>query len=130
MFLASMAIFALVISVAALGVAWLTMSASAAGVTKLDSRIDLLQAATRALEQRAMKSAPETLRAELDDLRGALGVLSASNRREFGSLWGRLGGRGSNHGKIIDGDSGLPLEGDDEIEAVLALQRAQPVKPS
>lgn len=72
---------------------------------------------------------PNKLRAELDDLRAALDVIRASNRREFGSLWGRLGGRGR-QASIIDGDTGLPLSGDDEVDAMLALQSAKPVSPN
>lgn len=81
---------------------------------------------TRAqLVSMAEKSGPNVLRGEVDDLAAALDKLRASNRREFGQLWARIGGP-AREAKTFE--NGEPLSDDDELEAVLALQSAQPVR--
>lgn len=64
------------------------------------------------------------LAAEVDALRGALDVLRASNRREFSTIHGRLGGRPP-AGRVIEAE----LVEDDDIAAHIALQSAAPVRP-
>ena len=129
MFTALMAVFAVAISAAALGVAWLTISGSAAGVKKLESWARHANSELMKLKDRVDGTTNSKLKAELDDLRGALDVMRASNRKEFGSLWGKIG-RGANNGRVFDGATGAPLTGDDELEAVIALQTAKPVSPN
>lgn len=130
MFEALMAISALAISVAALVVGRWTMSASAAGIRRLDSWAGHVNNRLTEISGRVTSTSTSQLRAELDDLRGALDVIRASNRKEFGALWGRMGGRGADRAKTFDGATGLPLGDDDELEAVLALQAAKPVGPN
>ncbi len=36
---------------------------------------------------------------------------------------------GKPNGRVYENETGLPLEGDDDFEAVLALQNAKPVEP-
>jgi len=122
MFAVLMATFALVIAVVALGGVLLITSRVAATWKATDSRLTNIRT-------EITNTSTAKLRAEVDDLRGALDVIRASNRKEFGALWGRMGGRGQNSGKVFDGASGLPLADDDELEAVLALQSAKPVQP-
>lgn len=122
---------AVITSVCALVLAAVTSVALAL----LISRVALHQRLLEALGDRCSKlsadvekKSPATLRAEVDDLRGALDRVTASNRREFGALWGKLGPR--TPARTFDGTTGLPLEGDDELEAVIALQSAKPVGPN
>lgn len=126
---ALMGTFAVVISVGALGVAWSIMSALRVIERRTDSTLRAHAAAIQGIRKELTTRTPAALKAEVDDLRGALDVIRASNRREFGAVWGKMGGRGSNNGRVLDGDTGQPLEGDDELAAVLALQSAKPVQP-
>lgn len=113
MFIALMVSFAAASSAVALVVAWSTLHACAAGAKRMDS-MSLLIA----------KTTPETLRAEVDDLRGALDVLRASNRKEFGSLWGRLGGKPDTAGALP-----TQREVDGSFAALLDLQSRPPSGP-
>jgi hypothetical protein len=118
--------FALVIAVAACGVGVLTISACADGVRRMDS----MQRELTALAH-APKTTHAALSADLDDLRGALDTMRASNRKEFGSLWGRLGGRP----RVAEIETIQATElsmgaNDSSFEAMLALQASPPsVKP-
>lgn len=67
-----------------------------------------------------------TLQATIDDLRGAIDVLRASNRKEFSSLWGRLGGRPV---RTIDAEGIEMPQGNSQFEALLELQSKPPVSP-
>lgn len=120
MFEQLMVAFALVIAVAALGGVWLTISACNDGVRRMDSMMELVNELTKRTERTSNAS----VLAAVDDLRGALDVMRASNRKEFGALWGRLGGR--SNGRVLDPDGAVV---DDELAAVLALQSAKPVQP-
>ena len=64
------------------------------------------------------------LRVELTDLQSALEMLAASNRREFGKIWKRLGG-------VQGGSPREPLlaDVDEELAAILALQSAPTPEP-
>lgn len=141
MFQALMVTSAFVIGAAALVVALLTMSACAS-ISRRMASVDrwagdvnhklaqVIPTITEIVEGRISSTSQATLRAELDDLRGALDVIRASNRKEFGALWGRMGGRSSGQTSILNGETGEPLQGDDELDALLALQRAKPVAPT
>ena len=86
MFIALMASFAFAIAVGALGATALLTSRVAA-LTNAWASIQ------RELKQSSTATISASIQAEVDDLRGALDVIRASNRRELGSLWGRLGGK-------------------------------------
>lgn len=120
----STVIFAVAISVAALGVAWSTISASAATALRQDARLTAHAQAIQKLRSEMATRTPTALTAELDDLRGALDVIRHSNRKEFGALWGKMGGRGANNGKVTTHD-----EDDEELQALLALQQPGPTTP-
>lgn len=122
MFAALMAIFACVMSVAALGAAWLTISGYKNGAARMDS----LAAHVAKLETEVTKTSSAVLRAEVDALAGALDASRIANRREFGSIWGRLGGkREETNGSVVQ----TRQVGDDSFEAMLALQSLAPSKP-
>lgn len=127
MFAVLTAIFACVIAAAGLVGLVLLTSRLRALALGWDSRLGRHAIELQELRKIVNERTPTALRAEVDDLRAALDVIRASHRREFGSLWGRLGGKPN--GKVIDNDTGLALEGSDELEALLALQRAKPVQP-
>lgn len=126
---ALMVSFAVATLAVALVGGWSIMSALRDTERRMDSRLSAHAAAITQLRKEMAVKTPSALKADLDDLRGALDVIRASNRREFGALWGKMGGRGSNNGKVFDGGTGLPLEGDEELDALLALQTAKPVQP-
>lgn len=88
-----------------------------------------LSAEVKRLDAAIERTSNAKLAAELDALRGALDVNRASVRRELGSLWGRLGGRG-HRATYVDAETGEAIDGDDEINAMLALQSAKPAGPS
>lgn len=124
MFLALMVGFALVMAVVALAGVASIISALADGRRRMDSLATRLEAVAKT----ANSSMSAQLRSELDDLRGALDVMRASNRKELGGLWARVGGKREGH--VFDGTNGRPLvEGDEELQALLALQSAKPVAP-
>lgn len=115
----STAVFALVLVVVALGALGLLMSHVAALTRALAS----LSTRTALIEQTTSKSAPAALAAGLEDLRGALGVMAASNRKQFGSLWARVGRQ-----REPEYRDGQPV--DEEMGDLLAFQSAAPVRPN
>lgn len=126
MFLAITFVFALVTCVGLLVVvAW-----SISEIAKLEEQAVRMQEQLRGESARLMSAVERTtnskLAAELDALRGALDVMRNSNRREMSTLWGRLGARKA---AILDGETGEPLEGDDELQAMLRLQTAKSAGP-
>lgn len=121
MYEASMVFFAIVILAGALVVALLTISASRSGVRRMDS----LAAHLAQLEAKMATTGNQELRAAVDDLAAALDVTRASNRREFGAIWGRLGGK-----PRPDAITVASAANDDSFEALLALQSTPPVKPT
>lgn len=121
------ACFALVIAVGALGAVALLTSRLSARARGWDFRLSEHRAAMNLFEQRIEKTSNATLRAEVDDLRGALDVLRGSHRKELGALWGRLGGKPN--GRVLDGETGQPLSSGEELAAMIALQNAAPVRP-
>jgi len=122
-----MAVFAFVIGAVALAGLVLLTSRLAALALGWDSRLLEQRASIEKLRAAQERTSTATLRAELDDLRGALDVIRASNRRELGSLWAKVGGKPN--GRIFEHDTGLPLAGDAELDAVIGLQSAKPVQP-
>ena len=121
--------FALVLAVVACGAVALTISALAQLKRATESQLGTLRNSLASVQAIAAKSSSTTLRTEVDDLRGALDVMRASHRREMASLWGRMGGR-PRQTSMLDGDTGEPLTGDDELAAMVALQTAKPVSPN
>lgn len=111
---------ALVIAVAAFVVAALTLRAASNGYARMDSLSNRIALLGAEIEKRT----PESLRAEVDDLRGALDTIRSSNRREFGSIWGRLGGR-----PPVEGRAEGRAANDDSFEAMLQLQAAPSPEP-
>lgn len=111
MLLASMAIFAVVISVGALGVALLTMSASARTERNTASWISHVNNQVKA-------TSTATLAQQVDDLAAALDALRASNRKEMGKYWARLASfeEGPQHNHVDE--SG----GDPDLQQMLDLQ--------
>lgn len=115
MFALLMACSALVIAAAALGGLALLISRFAASARGWDSR--LLKIA-----ENMRTSTPSAFRAELDDLRAALDVIRASNRREFGSLWARVGA------EKRESSSGVQKP-DADLETLLEFQARPPAGP-
>lgn len=120
---------ALIISVCALvlaaaasvGVVWTILSIQQLG-EEGDALKALCELRSKQLEAAVERTTGSKLAAELDSLRGALDVIRASNRKEFGALWGRMGGR-SAPSDAID----VPPEDytdDPEIAALLRFQNA------
>lgn len=105
-------LFALVVSVSTLAVAVFTMSRCAAGKRATDLRIDVLA-------NQIGNSSQTKLRTEVDDVRGALERVIATNRKELGSLWGRLGGRTNGAHKEAAADV--------EFQELIALQGSDPL---
>lgn len=130
MFEVSMVIFAVAMLAGVSVVARSITSELRATELRTESTLRAHAVAIQGLRKVTAMQTPAALKAELDDLRGALDVIRASNRKELGALWGKMGGRGSNNGKVFDNDTGQPLEGDDELQALLALQTAKPVQPN
>jgi len=118
--IASMAIFAFVIAAAALVGVWLIISYLSARARGWESRLERHAADIQSLRT----TTPSALGAEVDDLRAALETQRASNRKELGSLWARVGGRPLS-GEFIE--TRQAPNGD--FEAMLALQSAPVVKP-
>lgn len=109
---------AVIISVCALVLA----AATTVVLALLISRASLHQRLLEALGDRCSniskdieKTSNATLRAELVDLRGAVEVLAASNRKELGRLWSKLAPPKTN---------GAAAANDEQFEAMVALQRA------
>ena len=121
MFAVLMACFALAIAALALvGLALLTSRAAA--LTKgLDYRIDRLAEAVK-------QTTPTAIKAELDDLRGALDVIRSSNRKELGGLWARIGGK-PNSAEPVTYDV-VPAANDSSFAAMLDLQNRPPAGPA
>lgn len=72
---------------------------------------------------------PAAVTAAIEDLRTAVASINATNRREFGALWKRVGLSRA----VAQAENELPLGGpaanDDAFTAMIALQSADPVKP-
>lgn len=76
---------------------------------------------------------PAALAAQVEELRGLVDVLRASNRREFGSLWktiGRAGLRRTDPTPDSEPQVELPVANDDSFDALIKLQSTPPVKPT
>lgn len=119
MFAVLMAAFAFVMSVGALGVVLWTTYALIAGERAQDSRL-------AELAKELTKITPTSIAAEVDDLRGALDVIRASNRKEFGAIWGRLGGKPASNAIETTMRGSAP---DASFEALLDLQSRPPAGP-
>lgn len=125
MFEVLMVCFAVVLAAAALGVALLATSGYAVDRNQFSAWMKTCDARIEALVRESAKRSPETLAAAVDDLRAALDVSRASNRKEFGSLWGRLGGRRPTDGAIGLGAHQID-ERDGAFDALLDLQSRPP----
>lgn len=93
-----------------------------------------LNARLRLLENSTRERTPAVVTAAIEDLRTALASVNATNRREFGAIWKRLGlaraaAAPERQPNMFDG-SGELIEGDEEFDALVALQKAKPVQPS
>lgn len=91
---------------------------------RLGAQLRELQIQLDTLEEQVGKSTPAALGAHIDDLRGAIDAMRAGHRKEFGALWGRLGGKPAN---------GEPIQTqrmqDGSFEALLDLQGRPPAGP-
>lgn len=113
MFGMAFALFALALVVALL---WLQVAALNARLTQLTST--------------AAARTPAAVTAAVEDLRTALAQVNATNRREFGAIWKRLGlARQVNVAENELPAANAPAANDDSFAAMLALQSAPPVKP-
>lgn len=126
-------VFALVLavvgSVAAVLITWFSRSALLRLQADWRDWHLKLHAEVKRLEGAVERTTNSKLAAEVDALRGAVDVMRNANRKEFGSLWARVG-RGPRASAFFDGMTGVPLEGDDEVNAMLALQSAKPAGPT
>lgn len=125
----ALALIALVL-VAAVSIIWLCRSA----LIKLDAKWAglhvKLSADVHRIEAAVERTTNSKLAAEVDALRGALDVYRASTRKELGALWGRLGGRGATLDAEVTHVGNGAVAADDELQALLQLQSAPPVRPS
>jgi len=107
MFTLLTASFAVVIGVVALAAVLSLTSA-------VRRRTDALAWKCRRLEDEMKTATPMAVRHEVEELSAALAKLRAQNRREFGSLWAKVGG-----GRRTEyADGGI----DDHLASLLALQ--------
>jgi hypothetical protein len=86
-------------------------------VDALTAHVKAMQMQLDELETLVKAGTPASLLAEIDDIRAAADMTRASNRKEFASLWGRMGGRGH---KAETFDTVQHANGD--FEAMLTLQ--------
>lgn len=127
MIVAIISVCALVLAVVGSGVAVLTIFATRKleeDLVAMQQRWDLLGMQFKQTEAAVERTTNSRLAAEVDALRGALDVLRASNRREFSTIHGRLGGRPRS--VVIEGEL---ADADDEVAAMVALQTAKPAGP-
>jgi len=89
-------------------------------------RLEFLERLCAELAQKVEQHSNATVLSHIDDLRGAIDVLRASNRKEFSSVWGRLGGRPPRE------ETAAPIAAqrvdDGSFEALLDLQSAPPAR--
>jgi len=123
-----MGIFVFAMAAVVLGVALLTISACA-GIERRTASLEramALQTETlNVIALKAEKTTSAALKAAVDDLAAALDASRASNRRELGRLWAKIGGERPTR----TFENGAALEGDDDLEALVAFQNAKPVQP-
>lgn len=118
MYAVLMGTFAFVMAAGALGgVLWI-ISALKNGEEQMDSLWNEIAA--------LKKQSPTELGVQVADLAGALDALKVSNRREFGKLWGTMGGRTPDNvreNSILDPYGAVAnAPPDDHFDAMIALQ--------
>lgn len=126
MFSVLMGAFACVISVVALGVAWLTMSACAAGKRQMALLRPELLHGLQELESQIGKTSNATLRVEVDALADALEAHRQSSRSEMGRMWKRIGREEASKPALVDPAEGRELVDGDHFAQMLALQGGKP----
>lgn len=91
--------------------------------------------ALRELYENAKERTPAALKAEIEDIRAGFDAYSASQRRQFGRVWKRLGL--SEAAGELPGDDGDPIAAvneaakrDPEFQAMLRWQEQRPHDPT
>jgi len=94
-------------------------------------RIDEVHDRVDSMIQNTAARSPAAVTAAIEDLRTALAQVQATNRREFGSIWKRLGlsRRPPPVDEAEDDVRDIEPANDDSFTAMLALQSTDPVKP-
>lgn len=75
--------------------------------------------------QSSTRASPAAVTAAIEDLRTALAQVQATNRREFGAIWKRVG---LSRAAAVE-EVAPKAANDDAFDALIALQSADPVKP-
>jgi hypothetical protein len=84
---------------------------------RMDERMHVLERAIETATELAKQGSNSAVLAQLDDMRGAIDTLTASNRRELSSLWKRVGRAEAKRDDSHD---------DPRFDALLRLQQADP----